>query len=39
MSTEINEPVKTGVVFDRKRVRPAWFTWKQRRYPIKEITQ
>ena len=39
MSTEIHEPVIAGVVFNRATVRPAWFFWKQRRYPVKEVTQ
>ncbi len=39
MSTEIHEPVSVAVVFDRLHVRPAWFLWNQRRYPVKEVTQ
>ena len=39
MSAEIHEPITAAVVFDRAHVRPTWFLWKQRRYPIKEVTQ
>ncbi len=39
MSTEIHEPISVSVTFDRTNVRPSWFLWKQRRYPIKEVTQ
>ena len=39
MSTEVHEPIKTGVVFDRSLIKPAWFIWGQRRYTVKEVTQ
>ena len=39
MSTDIQEPIKTGVVFDRGGVFPAWFIWGGRRYTVREITQ
>ena len=39
MSTEVHEPITAGVVFDRARVRPAWFLWQQRRYLVREVTQ
>lgn len=37
MLTEINEPVETGVVFGRGAVRPVWFFWKGRKYPVQKI--
>lgn len=39
MSTNIQEPIKTGVVFDRGGVFPAWFIWGGRRYTVREVTQ
>ena len=39
MGTEIHEPIKAGVVFDRTLIKPAWFIWGQRRYTVKEVTQ
>jgi hypothetical protein len=34
---EINEKIKTGVVFEGAKVVPKWFIWENRRYDIKEI--
>ena len=39
MSTEIHEPIKAGVVFDRSLVKPAWFIWNGRRREVREVTQ
>ncbi|OQZ03686.1 MAG: hypothetical protein B6D34_06540 [Candidatus Brocadia sp. UTAMX1] len=40
MTTEIHEPIKVGAIFgDHKRkLRPVWFVWNNRKYDIKEIT-
>jgi len=35
----INERVSVGAVFEAGRVRPAWFLWRRRRYPVRGITQ
>ncbi len=39
MGTQIDEPITVGVVFERSRVRPAWFIWGSRRYVVKDVTQ
>ena len=39
MSTDIDEPLKTGVIFDRQLIRPAWFVWNGRRYAVRQVTQ
>ncbi|MFW6134641.1 MAG: hypothetical protein ACOC5R_03610 [Elusimicrobiota bacterium] len=36
--TEINEPVKAGVVFDKSKIRLRWFIWNNKKYNIKKIT-
>lgn len=38
MLTEINEPIEAGVIFQKGRVRPVWFLWKGRRYPVERVT-
>lgn len=40
MITEVNEPIKVGVVFgdDKKKLKPVWFVWSGRKYDIREIT-
>lgn len=38
MLTEINEPIEVGVVFRRGEVRPVWFLWKGRKYPVERVT-
>lgn len=44
MSTVINESVIVGVVFGATprsaagTVKPVWFIWRQRRYPVQDIT-
>ena len=39
MATPIHEPITAGVLFDRARIRPAWFVWHGRRYAVREVTQ
>ena len=39
MSTEINERIAVGAVFDRGAVKPAWFVRGRRRYVVREVTQ
>jgi hypothetical protein len=39
MSTEINEPIQAGIVFDRGRVQPSWFIWNGRKHVVREVTQ
>ena len=38
MPTEINEPVRVAVIFNRGEVRPVWFAWKGRQIRVKETT-
>ena len=38
MLETINEEIQAGVVFEGRRVRPVWFIWKKRKYPVREIT-
>lgn len=40
MITEINETIKVGAVFGdkRKKLKPVWFIWSDRKYLIQEIT-
>jgi hypothetical protein len=38
MGTRIHEPVTVGVVFEQGAVRPAWFSWRGRRYAITDVT-
>ena len=43
MITEIDEPIKVGVVFGAnciggKKIKPVWFIWKEKQYHIKEVT-
>ena len=39
MGTDVNEPITVSAIFERGQVRPDWFLWGRRRYPIREITQ
>jgi len=34
----IDEPIAVGAVFDRGRIRPAWFLWQGRRYDRCQVT-
>lgn len=38
MITEINESIEVGAVFSRTAVRPVWFVWRGRKYPVERIT-
>ena len=43
MITEIDEPIKVGVVFGAnciggKKIKPVWLIWKEKQYHIKEVT-
>ena len=38
MTTEINEKIRVGVVFDNSRIKPKWFVWNNNKYDIKETT-
>lgn len=38
MSTLVDEPISTGVVFQTGRVRPVWFLWRSRRYDLQAVT-
>ena len=35
--TEINEPIEVGAVFQKAGVRPVWFLWKGRKYPVERV--
>ena len=35
----IDTPVRVGVIFGPGRhIRPVWFDWQQRKYPVHEVT-
>jgi hypothetical protein len=34
----IEEPIQVGAIFKGSKIRPRWFIWKRRKYPIREIT-
>mgnify|MGYP001577202592 CR=1 FL=1 len=36
--TEINDPVEVGAVFRKTGLRPVWFLWKGRKYPVERVT-
>jgi len=36
--TEINEIIDVGAVFTKKHIKPKWFIWQKRKYPVKETT-
>jgi len=38
MLTEIHEPVEVAALFRKTGLRPVWFLWKGRKYPIEKIT-
>lgn len=38
MLNEIDEPIQVEATFSGTGLRPLWFTWKGRRYKIKEVT-
>lgn len=33
----INENIRVGVAFDRRRVRPVWFLWRDRYHKVKAV--
>jgi len=35
---ELNEPIGVGAVFSAGDVRPAWFSWRGRRYDVSSVT-
>ncbi|MBN1444937.1 MAG: hypothetical protein JW957_02370 [Candidatus Omnitrophica bacterium] len=37
MTEEILEDVEVGAVFGRSGVRPGWFVWNGRRYPVEKV--
>jgi hypothetical protein len=32
------EPIEVGVIFKAGNVYPRWFTWRGRKYPVKDVT-
>ena len=38
MTTEINEKIRVGVVFDNDSIKPKWFIWNNNKYDIKKTT-
>ena len=38
MGTQIEEPIRVGVVFERGLVSPRWFLWGGRRYNVSKVT-
>jgi len=34
----IEEPIYVGAIFRGDNIRPRWFVWKKRKYPVREIT-
>ena len=38
MVTEIKEPIKVGVVFTSRKIKPVWFVWNNFRYDITHVT-
>jgi hypothetical protein len=39
MSTEVNEPITTAIIFRPGQLSPVWFVWKGRRYERLLVTQ
>jgi len=37
-TTIIDEPVDVGAIFGKNKIRPKWFLWHGRKYPVKETT-
>ena len=37
MTEEILEQVEVGAVFGRDRIKPRWFVWKNRKYPVEKV--
>ena len=38
MGIEVRERVTAGVVFAPSGMRPVWFIWRGRKYPVSEVT-
>jgi hypothetical protein len=39
MITSIDESIKVGAIFGNgRKIKPVWFLWNRRRYPIREVT-
>jgi len=35
----INTPIRVGAIFGPgHHIRPVWFDWQQRKYPVREVT-
>ena len=34
----IEEPIYVGAIFKGNKIRPRWFIWNKRKYPIREVT-
>ena len=37
-SYDHEEPIEVGAIFRAGKIIPKWFTWKDRKYQVKEIT-
>lgn len=37
-TVEVDEAVRVGVAFDRRKAVPVWFLWKSRYYRIREVS-
>ena len=38
MTTAVNEPIEVGAVFRKSGIRPVWFLWQGRKYPVERVT-
>ncbi|HNS33479.1 MAG TPA: hypothetical protein PKN36_11005 [bacterium] len=38
MMEDILEQVEVGAVFGKNRIKPRWFIWKNRKYPVEKIS-
>ncbi|MDD5492766.1 MAG: hypothetical protein PHV60_08840 [bacterium] len=38
MIETINERIRVGAVFTGDQINPVWFTWKNRKYKIEQVT-
>ncbi|MFB0525929.1 MAG: hypothetical protein ACETVO_00485 [bacterium] len=34
----IEEPIQVGAIFKGSKIKPRWFIWKKRKYPIRDVT-
>jgi len=37
MMEDILEEVEVGAVFGKNRIKPGWFVWKDRKYPVEKV--